>query len=126
MSGVHCIRFFICFSFSRKIILFGNAAHFIIFLTHNGKGNQLYSQHSANEKYQLFCSVIPKRTYVSCCVSNAVRSAAALRSPPGRTNRRLTRNESRYHSGKCYIVCTYMNAARGLSLSMVWWCSIFL
>ncbi|XP_050559897.1 disco-interacting protein 2 isoform X17 [Spodoptera frugiperda] len=27
-----------------------------------------------------------------------VRSAAALRSPPGRTNRRLTRNESRYHS----------------------------
>lgn len=30
----------------------------------------------------------------------AVRSAAALRSPPGRTNRRLTRNESRYHSGE--------------------------
>ncbi|XP_072930809.1 disco-interacting protein 2 isoform X2 [Epargyreus clarus] len=27
-----------------------------------------------------------------------VKSAAALRSPPGRTNRRLTRNESRYHS----------------------------
>ncbi|CAH2035027.1 unnamed protein product, partial [Iphiclides podalirius] len=27
-----------------------------------------------------------------------LRSAAALRSPPGRTNRRLTRNESRYHS----------------------------
>lgn len=29
-----------------------------------------------------------------------VRSGAALRSPPGRTNRRLTRNESRYHSGE--------------------------
>ncbi|XP_032527884.1 disco-interacting protein 2 isoform X2 [Danaus plexippus] len=29
---------------------------------------------------------------------HSVRSAAALRSPPGRTNRRLTRNESRYHS----------------------------
>lgn len=42
-------------------------------------------------------------------VALAVRSAAALRSPPGRTNRRLTRNESRYHSGES-LHCKEPNA----------------